>query len=158
MLGVAMVVFQKAILQKEFEFKKIIQLLFMVVYGLFVDLMLLFVFPSDLSVSTTMRLILFGIGQVISLAGIGLFVASNMIIAPLESTCLAIVQRYALPFRHARWIVESASIAIALLLFVMADLSASNVGVGTLIILLISGPSIEWFIHRFNAMYAKIEA
>lgn len=154
-IGVIFVIIQMIIKHKEFKLREVIQLLFMVIYGLFVDLVIYFVFPNDLQLSTSLKWILFAFGQTISYLGIGLFVASGVIVAPLECLCMTVSHSYKLQFKHARWIVEGIVLIIALLLFIFGDLAISNIGLGTILILIASGPIIQSLIEYFSRMYAR---
>lgn len=156
-IGVLFVMIQMIILHKEFKMRDIIQLVFMFIYGFFVDMILLLLFPNDFQSTMSMKWIIFAIGQSISFIGIGLFVASNVIIAPLESLVLTVSKKMKLEFKYARWIVEALIVIVALMLYIIGDLQMSNIGLGTVLILVFSGPVIQYAIESFSRMYTRLD-
>ncbi len=153
--GLVLVVLQ-LIMIKKLRFKTMLQLTFMFIYGFFVDMLLATIFKGDIQTTNVTKWLLFAIGQIISFVGIGLFVASEVLLAPLEGATITLADKMKKEFKNARWFIEAIILGLAILAFIVFDLDVSNIGLGTLIIFIGSGPFIQIFIEFFSKKIVAI--
>lgn len=153
-LNISCFVLQLLLMKKEFKLPVLFQIPMSILLGWVVNLFYYDIL-SGLNVSNYgLKLIVYFIGLIILAFSIGLIMAANRIVFPLEGLCLQISKHFGPSFVKVRQGFDIASILLSLLLFVIFK-TTLTIREGTILSMLIFGPLAGFFLEKLKPIIDK---
>lgn len=143
--------------KKKFKLKELFQLIFVFGSGAFVDLFLNLGLKDVLIENYMLKLLIFALAVVIKAIGIMIIMETFFIRIPLEGLCFVICKnKKTLTLGRMRMIFDILFLAITAIFVVTFNLPWS-IGVGTILAILIQGPTMDLLKKPIDKIYLKLK-
>lgn len=137
------VLLQIIILRRKFKWKNLTQLIFSTIFGFFAN------FLADLLAPLTIptyagKLVMLAISIVLISIGLFLYLQADIVPMPMEGLTLTIAERMGKPFHIIKIIVDIASVAVGVLISLVATGRLNGIREGTIIAAILVGRVTGW--------------
>ncbi|WP_232780388.1 hypothetical protein [Candidatus Stoquefichus sp. SB1] len=152
-LNIACVFGQMIILRKEFKLIQILQIPFSILLGIVINYVLydILIFPFD---SFAGGIVMYIVSTEICVIGVALIMVLDEVTFALEGFCNALTKVIPLQFHVIRQFADIFSLVVIIIMTLLMDIPWS-IGVGTVIGMIIFGPSLGMFMKLFQKILIK---
>lgn len=155
--GVILVLLQVLILRKEFKLVSLVQFIMLIFISFLMDFFMYTVFAFDFSNELSVRIPLFALSTVLIALGISLFMAAGLYSFPLETLMGIVYEKFRIRLVIVKWGFDGAFIALSYFLAKIAGLATTNIGLGTIILFVVTSPIINVFFDFFVKQLKKVK-
>lgn len=155
MMNLSCVLVQLAILRKDFRLMALLQIPMAILLGFFVNVVFYEVLYNVNIDSYLVNLLIYMGSLVVVIMAVALIMSINFLSFPLEAACMAVASKTKVRFGTVRQLVDVSAIFGALLIAVSFQ-KPIPVREGTVIGMLLFGPSLAWFIPRVQPLVKKL--
>ena len=155
MMNLSCILVQVAILRKNFKLVALLQIPMAILLGFFVNVVYYDILSHVNIDNYLFNLLIYMVSLVVIIMAVALIMSINFLSFPLEAACMAIASKTKMKFGTVRQLIDVFAIFGAVLIAVLWQ-KPMTVREGTVIGMLLFGPSLAWLIPRVQPLVKKL--